>query len=195
MTFIDIVSDETAEGDVAAMYAGAKETFGYVPNMVKVFSHRPEVMDGWNRLVASIRNNIDARRYELVTIAAAKALKSSYCMLAHGSVLLRDHCNTEQLQAIVTEPDESDLDDVEKAIMRFAGKVVRDATSVTRDDVDGLRRFGLSDSEIFDIAATAAVRCFFSKTLDALGAQPDSSYNCIDRELRDSLVVGRAIEG
>jgi len=37
-------------------------------------------------------------------------------------------------------------------------------------------------------------RCFFSKTLDALGVQPDASYHELDAALRDALTVGRPIE-
>jgi alkylhydroperoxidase family enzyme len=77
--------------------------------------------------------------------------------------------------------------------MRFAEQVVADATSITQADVDRLREVGLSDVEIFDVAAAAAVRCFFSKLLDAVGAQPDASYSELDPAIRDVLVVGRPI--
>lgn len=37
-------------------------------------------------------------------------------------------------------------------------------------------------------------RCFFSKTLDALGIRPDASYrDDMDAELRAALVLGRPI--
>ena len=126
---------------------------------------------------------------------AAKELRSSYCMLAHGSVLLQGHYSAEDLQGVADSPEHAPLDDSDKAIMAFAGKVVRDATSITAADVDGLRRQGLSDAEVFDVAAAAAVRCFFSKTLDSLGVQPDAAYNDMEGGLKDSLVVGRPIEG
>ena len=44
-----------------------------------------------------------------------------------------------------------------------------------------------------DVALAAAARCFFSKTLDALGVRPDSSFRELDPELREALVVGRPI--
>ncbi len=77
--------------------------------------------------------------------------------------------------------------------MRFAAKVARDATAVTGEDLDRLRAHGLSDAEIFDIAAAAAARSFLTKTADAVGAQPDSRYSDIDPELLKALVVGRPI--
>jgi hypothetical protein len=79
------------------------------------------------------------------------------------------------------------------AIMAFAEKVVRDARAITGADVQALRDHGLSDGDIFDVASAAAARCFFSKLLDAMGAEPDSAYTQLDNELRQRLTVGRAI--
>ena len=39
----------------------------------------------------------------------------------------------------------------------------------------------------------AGARCFFSKTLDALGVRPDADYNDMEPGLRQALVVGRPI--
>ena len=41
----------------------------------------------------------------------------------------------------------------------------------------------------------ATIRCFFSKTLDALGVQPDADYAELDPAFRDALTVGRPIAG
>ncbi len=193
MTFIDTVPEECAEGATAAMYARNCADHGYIPNFVKAFSHRPGVMDSFDRLLDSIKQNMNLRRYELVTMAAAKELKSSYCMLAHGSVLMRDYFSAEQLRTIADNPAVSELDEADKAVMLFAAKVVRDATSVTADDVKCLRKHGLSEADIFDVASAAAVRCFISKTADALGALPDSKFGVLEPELKEVLVVGRPI--
>ena len=49
-----------------------------VPNYAKLFGHRPDVLAAWGQLIAAIRGHMEQRRYELVTIAAARALNSSY---------------------------------------------------------------------------------------------------------------------
>jgi hypothetical protein len=68
-----------------------------------------------------------------------------------------------------------------------------DATSIDQADIDRLRSLGLSDADIEDLVLAAAARCFFSKTLDALGVEPDAKYADLDRGLRDALTVGRPI--
>ncbi len=192
MALIDTVPEDQAHGDVARMFEQNRVAKGYVPNYVKVFSHRPQVMEAWANLLGSVRSTLDTRRYELVTLAAAKALKSSYCMLAHGSVLL-EYYDAAQLTQIAEDYTQAGLKPDDIVMMAFAEKVVFDATSVTAYDTEGLRTHGFSDEEIFDIAAAASARCFFSKLLDALGAEPDAHYLGLEARLRQALTVGRPI--
>jgi uncharacterized peroxidase-related enzyme len=193
MAFIRTIPVEEAAGDVRAMYERTQAALGYVPNYAKAFSHRPDVMTGWSGLLASIRGHLDARRYELVTLAAARALRSSYCMLAHGSVLLGKFYSADQMTAIAGDPTTAELAPADVAMMALAEKVARDASAITEADVRALREHGLTDAEVFDIAATAAARCFFSKLLDALGAEPDAAYEGLDDGLKRRLTPGRPI--
>jgi uncharacterized peroxidase-related enzyme len=193
MAFIETVSVNDATGDVRTMYEKNQSDLGYVPNYAKVFSHRPQVMAAWGNLIGSVRTNLDTRRYELITLAAARALQSSYCMLAHGSILRQQFYAPEQLSAIADDFTTANLAPVDVAIMSFAEKIVRDATAVSQEDIQHLRDHGLTDPEIFDIAAGTSARCFFSKLLDALGAEPDSVYAQLDGELPQVLAVGRPI--
>jgi uncharacterized peroxidase-related enzyme len=192
MAFIETFPVNQATGEVRAMYERAQANLGYVPNYAKVFSLRPEVMGAWSGLLASIRGHMDLRRYELVTLAAARALRSSYCMLAHGTILRRQFYGSEQLAAIAGGSANA-LEPAEVAMMAFAERVAKDASSITAADVEGLRAHGFTDAEIFDIAAAAAARCFFSKLLDALGAEPDSAYLELEGDLRRRLTPGRPV--
>ena len=193
MAFIDTVPVAQATGAVRELYERAQTGPGYVPNYAKLFSQHPEVYGAWGALLASVRGNMDARRYELVTVAAALALRSSYCSLAHGKVLEERLLAPGQLEAVLRERAAAELTPAELAVMAYAEHIARDAASVTDDEVRGLRAHGLTDAEIFDVAAAAAARCFFSKLLDALGAQADSAYAGLAAPLRERLSVGRAV--
>jgi uncharacterized peroxidase-related enzyme len=163
------------------------------PNHAAAFATRPGILAAWQQLNGAIKESMDLRRYELATIAAARRLRSSYCMLAHGSVLAEKFVEPDELRRIALDHRAAGLDDVDVAIMDLAEKVAGDATSVTEEDVERLRAFGLDDGEIVSVVCAAAARCFYSKTLDALGVQPDASYASVEPELREALVVGRPI--
>ena len=193
MAFIQTIPVATASGAVRDLYESNQANLGYVPNYVKVFSHRPAVMAAWGALIGSIRADLDQRRYELVTLAAARALNSSYCLLAHGTILRDRFYAAEALTAIAADFTHAGLAPVDVAIMAYAEHIVRDAASVQAEEIEALRGFGLTDAEIFDIAAATTARCFFSKLLDALGAEPDAAYAELEPELRARLTRGRAI--
>jgi uncharacterized peroxidase-related enzyme len=193
MTFVETVPEGDAAGDVAQMYETDRAAYGQVPNFTKAFSHRPGVYAAWRALNGEIKAGMDLRRYELATVAAARRLRSTYCALAHGSVLVDKFVEPDELTAIVSDHHAAGLDDVDVAVMDLADKVARDATSVTEADVDRLRSLGLTDTEIFDVVAAAAARCFFSKALDGLGVRADARYAQLEAPLRDALTVGRPI--
>jgi uncharacterized peroxidase-related enzyme len=190
--FIEGVSTNDATGTIKELYDAAETSAGYIPNYLRLFSQRPEVYKAWQQLGAAVRSNLNLRRYELVTLAAARALGGTYCMLAHSDALLNaQEVDEVQLAAIATDYHQAGLADDEVAIMSFAEKIIRESSSITQADVDHLKSFGLSEAEILDITLTTTMRSFFSKTLDALNAEPDAKYLSFSDELRRVLAVGR----
>lgn len=183
MSYIKTISDKEATGAAHEMYVRQKEHWGYVPNYATTFSHRPEVMARWGRLLAEIRRPVDDYRFELATFAAAAFLKHTACSLAHGGKLA-DMIGTDVVIAIADGREADVLPAIDTAIVRFARDVAKDAGEISAAQVDELRtEFGLGESEIFDIAAIASARCFFTKLLDALGSEPDLGLLAANNEL------------
>jgi uncharacterized peroxidase-related enzyme len=185
--FIQTVSESEAEGKLREIYEGDRKNLGYVPNYAKVFSLRPEVLEAWRAFQGSIRKNLRLRRYELVTLAAAMALNCHYCVLAHGSILMKNGVSLEQLRRILTNFREAGLEGEEVAIMEFAQRIIQNAGAITQADVDALRALELEDVEILDITLTATMRSFASKTFDSMGAEPDPVFDELENLLADLL--------
>jgi uncharacterized peroxidase-related enzyme len=187
MSYIGTASDE-------GMFAADRERLGYVTNYTRVFALRPAVYEAWAQLNTAIKAGMDLRRYEIVTLAAARKLRSSYCALAHGTILRDRFYDAETLHRIAADHREAGLEPVDVAIMDFAGFVAGDAASITAADVDALRGHGLSDVEIFQVVLAAAARCFFSTVIDAVGTEPDAAYaERLEPILAEVLTVGRPI--
>lgn len=192
MSFIETTPPDEASGDVLAMYQRQESAWGYVPNYARVFSHRPEVLARWGRLLAEIRRPMSDRCFELVTFAAAIELRNTACSLAHGK-RLTEFFSEAEVCGIAEGKFSASVTAAEQAMIAFARQVARDASRITPDDVGLLKAHGFTDAEIFDIAATAAGRAFFTKLLDALGVEPDASFMKIDPSFREPLTVGRPV--
>jgi uncharacterized peroxidase-related enzyme len=193
MAFVRTIPPPEAQGSVREMYEQVHAALGHVPNWAQALSLRPGVRDGWMALLKSIQANLPQRTYELATLAAARAVRSSYCALAHGRVLAEKVFDAPSVTAIAQGAPSSPLEPRERAMMAFAEKVALQADQITAADVEALRTHGYRDEEIFDVAAAAAARCFFSKLMDALGVQADPGFHELDPALRRALTVGRPI--
>ena len=192
MSFIETKPLDDSEADVREMYERQQGAWGYVPNYAKSFSHRPEVMARWGKLLAELRRPLDNRTFEMITFAAAHEMRNTSCSLAHGKQLT-EFFNNDEIRAIAAQQDLEFLTEAEQEMLCFARKVARDASTVEAEDVEKLKAHGFSDAEVFDIAATVAGRAFFTKILDAVGSLPDVAFLSIDEDLREPLTVGRAI--
>jgi len=195
MPFLQTVPPDDASGEVKAMYDKDLAAQGYVANHTQAFSARPDVLQGWLALKDAITSGMDPRLYELATVAAATAIRSSYCSLVHGNILATGYYPAEQVVSIAGDGDEAAaaLDAVDAAVVRFARKVAEEAEQITPEDVGELRRLGFSDADVFNVILAAAARCFFSKVLDATGTLPDAALHDLPDQLRAALTVGRDI--
>jgi len=195
MTFIETIPEDAGTGATAELYATEEEAFGFVPNFVRAFSLRPEVYTAWKGLNGAVKGGMDLRRYELATLAAATRLRSSYCTLAHGSVLMDRFLEPETVMAAVIDHQSAGLDETDVAVMDLAAKVATDATSVNQADVDRLRSCGLSDQDILDVVLAAAARCFFSKVLADGRARDRHRLANVNQRLSPARPSGRSRSG
>ena len=128
--FIETVPESDAAGQLAEFYEADRAALGDVANYTKAFSLRPGVYAAWRALNVEIRGGMDLRRYELATLAAARRLRSTYCSLAHGSVLVDKFLEPDALRSVVADHHAAGLDAVDVAVMDLADKVADDATAV-----------------------------------------------------------------
>jgi len=193
MPYLQTVPPEDASGEVKALYDKDLAAQGYVANYTRTFSRRADVQQGWLALKDAITGGMDPRRYELATVAAATAIRSSYCSLVHGRILAAGYYPAETVASIADGNATETLDAADAAVVRLARKVAEEAEKVTQEDIDELRDLGLSDDDIFSVILAAAARCFFSKVLDATGTLPDAALHELPDQLRSALTVGREI--
>jgi uncharacterized peroxidase-related enzyme len=188
MTIIRTPDPSEVTGEAAELYAADLAKFGYVPSHTRVMANNPPAERAFESLVRAGRRTMDLRRYELVTLAAAQAIGSRACRLAHGRNALTVFDEPE-LVRIARDFHDAGLSELEVAMMEFAQKLSGDSASMTEADALRLRELGLSDDEIVDVALVAAARNFYSRTLHALGVAVDDPPT-LSPELRDALLTG-----
>jgi uncharacterized peroxidase-related enzyme len=188
MTILTTAADDEVTGLAAELYAEDLEDFGYVPPHTRAMALNPEAVRAFEALIKSIAPGLGMRRYELVTLAAAGAIGSAACRLAHGQKSLR-YLDPDELERVARDFRSAGLPPAEVAMMEFAERLSRDSAAMTEQDAATLREHGFTDREIVDIALAAAARNFYSRSLHALGVAVDVPRG-IRPELKDALLAG-----
>ena len=187
MSIIESPEPSEATGAVAELYAEDIDDLGYVPEYTRVLSTNPEAFHAFEDLVHTIVPTLGKRRYELVTLAAAQALRSQHCRLAHGRKTLAIMDEAE-LERIARDYHDAGLSEAEVAMMEYAERLSTDSSAMTPDDVGRLRDLGFTDREIVDITLAAAARNYFSRAIQALGVGVEVPPDLSER-LRGALLA------
>lgn len=190
MTAIHTPSEAEVDGAAARLYAADRESLGYVASHTRVTALNPDAVAAFEQLIRSVVPSLGMRRYELVTLAAAGALGSTACRAHHGLKAL-GFIDADELERIARDYRTAGLPPEEVAMMAFAERLSGDSAAMTQADAAELQRLGFSDREIVDIAFAAAARNFYSRSLHALGVEPDIPP-ALPTSLRDALLAGMA---
>lgn len=192
--FLRTIGDDEATGEVAAIYAKQQASLGFVMAAARCFTSRPDLLPLYTRFSDEIRAgfSLGLRDWRLITLIAARKLRSTYCSYVYAGQLVEDLGSREKVLAVYRDFRNAGLDDRDVAMLAYAEKVVTAAHEISAGDIASLRDAGFNDREITDIALCAAFRCFFSTFIDAVGAGPEATFIDEEEAFRETLTVGRA---
>ena len=78
-----------------------------------------------------------------------------------------------QIAQIVADFQKADIDEATKAILEFAVKVTKAASTVTPADLEQLRSYGLTDEALFAIVEVVGFFSYINRIADAFGVELD----------------------
>lgn len=178
--------------EVRRVYDADLEGLGYVMNNTRLWAHLPTALDGFSELLGLTvaTAGLSLRQRGVLVTACASAAGDSYCTLAWGSKLAREAGDA--AAAGVAQGDDGGLEAGERALARWARRVVRDPTRTSAADVEELREAGFDDTQIFAITVFVGLRLAFSTVNAALGAEPDAELAAsAPSALKNAVTFGR----
>jgi len=177
---------------VDVLFANDLQTEGYVMNLTRLWSWRPDVAEEFGDVRATLLDDCELTDADvaLLVAATAAARSDSYCSFAWGRRLAK-HVGADAAASVVAGGLDG-LDDRARTLTTWARQVVGDPNGTTSADVQGLRDVGLSDRAIFEATAHIAFRLAFSTVNDALAAAPDAQVaEAAPEVLREAVTFGR----
>jgi uncharacterized peroxidase-related enzyme len=175
------IPDETQLPErLRGLFAKARDSLGFVPNVFRAYSYRPERLSAWfghYRQLHEPTANLDEADREMIAVVVSAWNRCTYCIVAHGYALAEALNDRVLADYIATNWRHAGLDERRSAICEYAEKLTARPHEATEADLHRLRLVGLSDDEVWDVAEIASMYNFTNRMALALGQQPNDEYH------------------
>ncbi|MEE8311931.1 MAG: carboxymuconolactone decarboxylase family protein [Candidatus Binatia bacterium] len=172
MAHIRHIPPSRAAGRLAQVYKEIRAEVPRVPNLIQVFSLRPETMvcmyRGW--MATMCGGTLPRQTKELIALATARAGKCEYGVDSH--LVLLQATGMDRTRAFDVErnlADADDLSDRERVALRFAARVSDDPRSLSDDDLQLLSAAWPDPEERVQIVSVIAAENVAFRVANALG--------------------------
>jgi hypothetical protein len=115
---------------------------------------------------------------ELIGAFVSKRSECSFCSCAHAPVAAH-FLSSDLVEEVLHDLENSSLDLRDKELLRYAGKVAEDPSSITAADVDHLKDIGWSEEAIYDALTVASLFKFYNAWNNGSGVQNMSAADYV----------------
>ena len=159
--------------EMAALYDKAFAQRGNVHNMFQVTAHRPEIFATMQAHFGAVLNTgtVSTKLKELIIVRTSQVNVTPYCLASHTILAKGLGWSDDQLAHLAEWPQREDFSPAEKAALRLAETVTRDARAVSDEQFEELRGF-YSEGEIVELLCAIGLFNYFNRFNNALQMEP-----------------------
>jgi uncharacterized peroxidase-related enzyme len=171
-----MIEQEEATGALKDEYARAADRAEKVFNILKVQSLNPETLGASVGLYLATMHGpsgLSRAERELLGVVVSWANHCFYWIEAHGEDLRQESDNAPWAEQAKYNYQRAKLSPRQKALAKFADLVTRTPAAVRKQDIETLRKHGLSDRDILDAVEVIAYFNYINRIADALGIDPE----------------------
>jgi uncharacterized peroxidase-related enzyme len=171
--------------DIKEICLGAKESFGFLPNVLIALAHRPDefrAFMAYNNALMKKESGLSTADKEMLIIAHSSHNGCSYCVQSHGAALRLASGNPTLADQVAINYKEADITERQRVMIDFAMKVTNDSRSIAETDFKTLREHGFSDEDIWDIAGITSFFNLSNRMMNFASIRPDDEFYMLGRK-------------
>jgi uncharacterized peroxidase-related enzyme len=181
---LSVPNEQTLPEDIQAIFADMRAKPGFVPNVYRAYSLRPQQLRGFIGLYDAIMtedSGLTKAEREMIAVAVSAQNHCFYCLTSHGAVLRIRSKDEVLADTISANYRAADITPRQRAMLDLAVKITVDSPAIGEQDLAVLRDHGFSDEDIMDIIQTAALFNYSNRVASALDLRPNREYHHMAR--------------
>ncbi len=170
--------------DIRERILAVQEKSGFVPNVFLAFAFRPDefrAFFAYHDALMEKDSGLSKAEREMIVVATSAANQCHYCVIAHGAILRIRAKNPLIADQIAVNYRKADITPRQRAMLDFAMKVSREASTISETDFSALEAHGFSDDDIWDIAAIAAFFALSNRMANFTAMRPNDEFYMMGR--------------
>lgn len=165
-------------------FAKCEEKLGLIPNVLLAYSFDEAKLSAfigmYNELMLG-ESGLTKLEREMIAVVVSSINHCYYCLTAHGAAVRELSGDPALGELMVMNYRAADVDPRTRAMLDFAAKLTECPDKMVESDRQALRDHGLSEREIWDVAATASFFNMSNRMASAVDMMPNPQYHAQSR--------------
>jgi uncharacterized peroxidase-related enzyme len=174
----------TLPEDIRARIVAVHEKSGFIPNVFLAWAHRPDefrAFFAYHDALLDKKGGLTKAEREMIVVATSAVNHCHYCVIAHGAILRIRAKQPLLADQIAVNYLNADLTPRQRAMLDFGVKVAARSHEVNDADVAALRAHGMSEDEIWDVGAIAALFALSNRMANLMALRPNEEFYTMGR--------------
>jgi uncharacterized peroxidase-related enzyme len=157
---------------------------GFIPNVFLAWAHRPDefrAFFAYHDALLDKKGGLTKAEREMIVVATSAVNHCHYCVIAHGAILRIRAKQPLLADQIAINYLIADLTPRQRAMLDFAVKVAARSHDVNDADLAALRAHGMTDEDIWDIGAIAALFALSNRMANLMALRPNDEFYTMGR--------------
>ena len=175
---------ETLPADIRTRIVAVHEKAGFIPNVFLAWAHRPDefrAFFAYHDALLEKEGGLTKAEREMIVVATSSVNHCHYCVIAHGAILRIRAKHPLLADQVAVNYLNAELTPRQRAMLAFAVKVAKRSHEVSDDDVTALRSHGMTEDEVWDVGAIAALFALSNRMANLMALQPNAEFYTMGR--------------
>ena len=186
ISVLPVPEPKTLPEDLQNYMGVCMEKLGFVPNVIKAYSLRPEKLrtfiTKYNELMLSDETTLTRLEREMIAVVVSSYNHCVYCVTSHSQAVREYSSDPVLADILVTNYSAAELTNRQRAMLDYAWKMTANVAETGNAERQLLFDAGFTAEEIFDITDIVAYFNYTNRMTHGLGIQPNKIYFGLNRQ-------------
>lgn len=175
MTDFRVHNLESAPKESLEFLSKAKQTYGFVPNLLGVLAESPAALKAYVLLGALLeKSSFTPAEQQLLFLAISLENRCEYCVAAHSTVAKMQQVPDDVVESLRENRPVADVR--LQALNRFTRNVVRERGWISEKEIEGFLSAGFTKAQVFEVILAVAMKTLSNYSNHIAGTPLDPPF-------------------